>query len=269
MPPSNSDKKIILHVGMHKTGTTFLQWNVFPYIDAKFHWHLFYKNHMKNVLDLSKKPDYDKIKDQLGQVLSDEKINIISEENIYTYQFTKTDDRYARLERINKIFSKAKIIIGTRKKEENLASWYVEYVSVGGTQDYQGFLDNFLNIDKLDYKAYIDKLVELYGKENVFVYSIDELRSDQSAFVEKLCRFMDVEAPKEYRKTPARVGYSLEVLKLSLFLNRFFKTPVNPKGFIPWWGPILPQNIIFHSFLFRHNNKKKATLDEIKKLKIK
>jgi hypothetical protein len=48
----------------------------------------------------------------------------------------------------------------------------------------------------------------------------------------------------------------------------FFKTTVNRKGFIPCWGPVLPQNIIFHSSLVKLFPKKKITLDYLKKMKI-
>jgi len=74
--------------------------------------------------------------------------------------------------------------------------------------------------------------------------------------------------PEKYRTKPARVGYGLGVLKLSLFLNRFFKTPVNPDGLIPWWGPILPQNIVFHSWLIKFFPKKKIALEDLEKLEV-
>jgi hypothetical protein len=259
---------IVLHVGMHKTGTTFLQWNVFPYVDAKFHWHLFYKSEFKNILDLDKEPDSKKIQNYIQNNFSKNKLNIISEENIYTYQFTKEDDRFKRLDRIRKVFPEAKIIIGTRKAEDSIASWYVEYVAVGGTQDFQGFLKNFMNLDKLDSAPYIEKLKEYYGKENAFVYTMDELRKDQDKLIENICKFMDVKKPIKYRKTPARVGYGMTTLKISLFLNRLFKTPVHPEGIIPWWGPILPQNIIFHSKIMKFFPKRKVKRKDLENLKI-
>jgi len=268
MNKSIKKPEIILHVGMHKTGTTFLQWNVFHFVDANYLWHVFYKSWLKDLLNPEKKVNYDKIKNKLSSILKDDKINIISEENIYTYQFTKKDDRFVLLDRIKKVFPEAKIIIGIRKKEENLISWYVEYVAVGGVLDFQGFLDKHLNLKKLDYEPYIKKLNEYYGKENVFVYTLDELRKNQDAVVKNLCKFMGIESPKKYRKKPARVGYGPRALKISLFLNRFFKTPVNKKGLIPCWGPVLPQNIIFHSFLVKLFPKKKVTLDYLKKMKI-
>ncbi len=268
MAESIKKPEIILHVGMHKTGTTFLQWNVFHFVDANYLWHVFYKSWIKDLLNIEKKVNYEKIKNKLSSILKKDKINIISEENIYTYQFSKKDDRFIILDRIKKVIPEAKIIIGTRKKQENLISWYVEYVAVGGVLDFQGFLDKHMNLQKLDYEPYIDKLIEYYGKENVFIYTLDELRKNQDAVVKNLCKFMNVEPPRKYRKKPARVGYGLTALKISLFINRFFKTPVNEKGFIPWWGPVLPQNIIFHSFIVKLFPKKKITMNDLKNLKI-
>ncbi|MCK5636698.1 MAG: hypothetical protein KAH91_04685, partial [Thermoplasmatales archaeon] len=52
------------------------------------------------------------------------------------------------------------------------------------------------------------------------------------------------------------------------FLNRFFKTRVNEYGIIPFWGPILPQNVVFHSFLVKYFPQKKITIDDLISLKI-
>ena len=131
---------------MHKTGTTFLQWNVFHFVDANYLWHAFYKSWLNDLLNLKKDVDYKKIEKKLSKLIKENKVNIFSEENIYTYQFTKEDDRFKRLERIKKAFPKAKIIFGTREAKDSLVSWYVEYVAVGGILNYQDFHDKFMKI---------------------------------------------------------------------------------------------------------------------------
>jgi len=268
MSKSKGKTELILHVGMHKTGTTFFQWNVFHYLNVNYLWHIFYRSWAKDLLDLSKKPEFEKIKEKFSERLRSDKINIITEENIYTYQFTKVDDRFELIDRVKKVFPEAKIIFGTRKKEENLVSWYVEYVAVGGVLDFQGFLDKHMNLKKLDYEPYVKKLKELYGEKNVFIYSLEDLRNNQKQVVKEMCKFINVKMPRKYRSKPARVGYGMGLLKLSLFLNRFFKTPLNEKGIIPWWGPILPQNILFHSFIMKLFPQKKLKIEDLKKLKI-
>lgn len=268
MQKSGKKPEIILHVGMHKTGTTFFQWNVFHYLDVNYLWHVFYRSWCRDLLDPTKKIDTKKIKENFSKILHADKINLITEENIYTSQFAKKDNRFLLLDRIKEVFPVAKIIFGTRNKDENLVSWYIEYVAVGGVLDFQGFLEHNMNIEKLNYEPYIKKLIEYYGKENIFVYSLEELRQNQKDVVKRMCNFINVDVPKKYREKPARVGYGLTVLRVSLYLNRFFKTTLNKKGIIPWWGPILPQNILFHSFIMKYIKQKKITLDDLKKLKI-
>lgn len=268
MQKSAEKPEIILHIGMHKTGTTFFQWNVFHYLNINYLWHVFYRSWCRDLINPSKEVDTKKIKEDFSKRLQTDKINLITEENIYTSQFAKKDDRFLLLGRIKEVFPEAKIIFGTRKKEENIISWYVEYVAVGGTLSFKDFLEHNLNLEKLNYEPYIDKLIEYYGKENVFIYSLDELRKNQKDVVKRMCKFIGVKAPEKYRQKPARVGYGLNVLKISLFLNRFFKTTVNKNGLIPWWGPILPQNVLFHSFIMRYIKQKKITLEDLENLKI-
>jgi len=268
MLKGGGEPQVILHIGMQKTATTFLQWNVFHYLDVNYLWHIFYKPFLKGFLDFRKKVDLKKTKDTFPMYLKEEKVNLISEENLYTSMFSKHDDRLIMLDRVKTVFPKAKIIFGTREKDEILPSWYKEYVAVGGVLNYEDFIDTHMNLDKLDYKPYVEELKNHYGSENVFVYSLDDMKKNQEELITKMCEFMDVETPKDYRKTPARVGYSPIMIKVSLFLNKIFKTPLNNKGLIPWWGPVLPHNILFHSFLFRKRPQKKLKLDDLKKINV-
>ena len=55
MPKGGEEPQVILHIGMQKTATTFLQWNVFHYLDVNYLWHIFYKPFLKGFLDFRKK----------------------------------------------------------------------------------------------------------------------------------------------------------------------------------------------------------------------
>jgi len=69
MPKPSRRPEIILHVGMHKTGTTFFQWNIFHYLNANYLWHVFYCSWAKDILDPSKKIDIKKIKEKFLYIL--------------------------------------------------------------------------------------------------------------------------------------------------------------------------------------------------------
>ena len=78
MPKPSDKTEIILHVGMHKTGTTFFQWNVFHYLNVNYLWHIFYRAWSKDLLDPSKKIDIKKIRDNFSKILRKDKINLIT-----------------------------------------------------------------------------------------------------------------------------------------------------------------------------------------------
>ena len=63
MKKGGREPQVILHIGMQKTATTFLQWNVFHYLDVNYLWHIFYKPFLKGFLDFRKKVDLKKTKE--------------------------------------------------------------------------------------------------------------------------------------------------------------------------------------------------------------
>ena len=153
MNKKNKNLDIIIHPGMPKTATTFLQWNVFHYLkDVNYLWHIFHKPWIKNIIWHEKQVDLEKAKKKFQNYLVEDKVNLLSEENLYMNYLIKKDDRFEILKRIKYLFPKAKIIFGIRNKEEIIISLYKQYVATGGTKSYQYFLDHHINPDKLDYK---------------------------------------------------------------------------------------------------------------------
>ena len=151
-----------------------------------------------------------------------------------------------------------------------MISYYKQYVATGGTLDYKGFLQKHMNMDKVDHKKYLNKLIEYYGRENVFTYTLDDMKKNQEQVVRDISSFMDVEYPSNYKRKPTNVGYSLETLKISLFLNKFFRTDINPKGIIPCPNYILPQRLFFQSATMRKLlPQTKITLKDLENLKVK
>lgn len=259
---------IVIHLGMPKTATTFLQWNVFHYLDVNYLWHIFHKNWIKNIIFYDKELDLDHAKSKIEQCLKPDQINLFSEENLYTDYLVKKDDRFILLDRIKYIFPEAKIIFGIRDKKTLLVSWYKQYVATGGTKDYNYFLENIMNKKKLDYKEYLKKLEKYYGKNNIFIYRLEEIQKNQEKVVKNMCRFIGVPFPDDYRRKPTNVGYSLETLKISLIINKIFKTRLNPEGIIPFPNYALPQRIFFQSNIMRKIlPQTKITEENLKKIK--
>lgn len=266
---------IILHIGMQRTGTTFLQNSIFPNIQevnlANFYRHdgikfdMLGREDVQSILTNIEKYEYNTVYKKIYRHFQDDKINLISNENIYCEMWTKKDKRVEKIEKTKEFFPNAKIIFGIRDKRDLLLSWYKKYVVNGGTLSFQDFKQVTVNIDKFDYGSYTKYLLELFGKENVYIYRFEEMKRDIYSFVNGICNFMGVDSPN-FKNKKWNVGYSLWQLKTSLILNHFFKTSLNPEGVIPLEYKWHPHRIIFQSPFFpRKLRGKKITINDLKK----
>ena len=140
---------IVLHLGLPKTGSTFLQFDVFSHMkDINFvfkdikNMQEAFDDWLFSTIKITKKPiDSKTINEHLPSYLSENVSNLISQENFYCSMFVKNDDRFILLERINKLYPRAKVILGIRDKKKLLVSWYKQYVAVGGTLSFDGFIE--------------------------------------------------------------------------------------------------------------------------------
>ena len=219
---------IVIHVGLHKTGTTFLQYEIFSKL----------KN--TNCTFLLK----------YETKIYDDKINIISDEELSVNPFTPTyhrehldcDYRFVIADRLHSIFPDAKIILGIRDKESWVRSIYSQYVKSGGIYSFDIFRKDIFDESFLDFDAYIKCLKGLF--DEVFVYHLEDLKKDNDSFVKNICDFIGAEVP-DYESTIYENKLSKRQIKMALFLNRFFASDFNPKrGIIPWTPYSNPRFII-------------------------
>ena len=134
---------------MQRTGTTFLQNNIFPNIQevnlANFYRHdgikfdVLGREDVQNILTNIEKYDYNTVYKKIYRHFQDDKINLISNENIYCEMWTKKDKRVEKIEKTKEFFPNAKIIFGTRDKKDLLLSWYKKNIVNGGTLSFQDF----------------------------------------------------------------------------------------------------------------------------------
>ncbi len=156
---------IILHIGIQRTGTTFLQYNIFPNIKEINIVNFYrYDGILHDVLPMAEISkllgDVESfsnkfIRKEINNFSKNDKINLFTNENIYCQMFERGDRRY---EKIKKIFPNAKIIFGTRNKDDLLLSWYKKYVVNGGTLSFLNFKKEHINMEKINYESYVHVL---------------------------------------------------------------------------------------------------------------
>lgn len=181
---------LFLHVGTHKTGSTFLQtilkFNRFSLIDKGYGY-------------IRMPSDYR----CLASKVSDKKIHTIRQdfENIIKQSIYKQCDTfilswegfsgnslssYHNSEHVAISLKKAfpsfnvKIILYFRRQDEYIQSLYAQVVRGGETRNFQDFLKDFSD-GKLSWTRHVGEYIKAFGKESVLAFSYDNIKSQGTA----------------------------------------------------------------------------------------
>ena len=196
---------VIIHVGLRKTATTWLQDVLFPNIkdinyiaknsDNYPQWLI--KWHYLD--DYAFNHDMHNIKNNFFSFVQNDKVNVLSSE-----AFTNTSVIYSQADRIKKIVPNAKIIITLRNPIDVIKSHYKLDIQDG---------INFLDLEKyLDWKRTpfdlfkrkpiympdffydenIDYYQQLFGSNNVLVLKFEDMKNNPKKYFDHLSQFLNV-----------------------------------------------------------------------------
>jgi len=186
---------LFIHVGLHKTGTTFLQNDVFPYLTDVDYIHLdnrFLKESQKKW-------------SCQNQLTSSEALSGYPWKNNRKYR-----NRYENFENVagkwlgsfensmcnlSQLFPDSKIIIVFRDHNVWIKSLYKQYLHEGGSKkfdDFFSFEDKKTVLAPIDFsfESRINILLKYFERENVFIGNYIEFRSDKENFLKKLNHFV-------------------------------------------------------------------------------
>lgn len=168
--------QVILHIGLHKTGTTFLQQEIFPKLKG-VNYKIYYEMQ-----------DY-KIKDGA--------VNLISCENLSGSLLASIKfgafERNALLYGMKALYPNARIIVGFRDKKAWLYSVYCQHIKQGRLyRSYNAFLRT-IPAEYIDFNSYECLICELF--DDVYVYYFEAIQKDVDGFVRDICDFIGVPVP--------------------------------------------------------------------------
>ena len=197
---SREQKTIYLHIGLHKTGTSFLQREIFPKMKE-----IDFRYHRKYIYDISVCSDKTKI------LFSDENYSVSMPHYRHMYECEDA------LLNFKKLFPDAKIIIGTRNKDKWLYSCYCQFVKGnGGYISYTEYLKKYEK-DILDFDEYVAEVKSLWS--DVFVYDFSEFRKDSHKVIKSMCDFMGCSVPT-YENNKVNVKLNKNQILLLRTMNR-------------------------------------------------
>lgn len=233
-------KKIsLIHIGFHKTASTYLQLKYFKNID-----------NLQRINDDFKEKDLDKWffenfininpyefdRDKFLNEFENELLNInclnhesnllISDENLSGNIYLGVDSKEL-MNRLYETYGKVKILIIIRNQVDFILSAYSNYVLHGGIKTLKHWINsiethNGLILEKIKYSYLIKNYQELYGKENIEVIPYELLWDKKygiSKFIENTLK-IKVDSLIE-KSSNTMKGRSLLFNEILAFLNRF------------------------------------------------
>lgn len=199
------NKEIYFHVGLAKTGSTFLQKNFFPYL--------------KNI-------KYVSTHDYINS------IDIINKTNYKSYLISREFDKQfeREIKKFISYFPDTKIIVVFRRHDQWIASQYKRAVKNGWYLDFKNYYNiNNKGIWKNSDLTYMNKLkiIKKYSKSKPLILKFEELKKDPFNYLNKISNYTD----SKYLKTEISLktvhkSYSeKQLIFLKKFCKIFKKTP--------------------------------------------
>lgn len=184
---------VYLHIGLHKTGTTALQYFLhqnnevlnrygicypdfglrYPNVNFKRNGHfLIALGQNGENQPVWPGDDYESALDQLAQLAETYSRIIVSDEAIWQKSNVREKNFWPKLkEDLEKRNLDAKIIVYLRRQDLWIQSFWKQKVKVGSSRTFDAYVKRIRDTDfySLDYCSYMDNLSSVFGKENLII----------------------------------------------------------------------------------------------------
>jgi Sulfotransferase family len=227
----------LVHIGYHKTGTTWLQREVFSRPKVGFS-QLGGAQRLIAVNAFSFKPRKvrNHMERRIGEVRDLGLTPVLSSERLSGAPHFGGYDSEIIADRLAAVLPNARIMVVIREQREMFLSIYKQYIRRGGAASLRQYLaaprDGYwmpqFRFEYLEYHRLISRYQDLFGGRNVLVLPYELLRARPGDFLAKVSEFVGL-PPAEPRNQPMNVSLSALSLSLRRHANRYLVLdPVNP-----------------------------------------
>jgi hypothetical protein len=227
----------LVHIGYHKTGTTWLQQEVFSRPTVGFS-QVGGAQRLIAVNAFSFRPR--KVRNQLERRIAEVRdvglTPVLSSERLSGAPHFGGYDSEIIADRLAAVLPNARIMVVIREQKEMFLSIYKQYIRRGGAASLRQYLatprDGYwmpqFRFEYLEYHRLISRYQDLFGVRNVLVLPYELLRARPEDFLAKVSEFVGL-PPAEPRNRPMNVSLSALSLSLRRHANRYLVLdPVNP-----------------------------------------
>lgn len=262
------DKRLLIHIGLHKTGTTWLQRRIFA--DPEMGFLSLTKNGQSNEATdafvttdpLAFDPAQARARFEPLIREADERglVPVISQERLSSdpsfggYYFTDV------LDRLTETFDDFRLLLTIREQQGMLLALYRQAIRSGGTYSLTQMIGTgeepvgwkpTIRPEYLMYDRMIEYLRTRLGEDRVCVLPLELMRSDPSDYMRRLLDFTGASTTKEPGMEAENAGLSPLATRLSTLTNRFSRpNPLGPdqswrlklmRRFYWWFDRIVPK----------------------------
>lgn len=232
----------LIHPGFHKTGTSWLQANLFA---NSAHFDSFFTHEQADLLfcrphDLEFDAEATRAACRARLVQVSGRIPVLSSEILSGLIFTGSTISAAVAKRLRSSFDDAKILFTVRAQVPMVRSIYSQYIKRGGRLSLEEFLDykpeygySWFNRDVVRFDRLVAFYADLFGADNVLVLPQELLARDQDAFCNLVIRYASDGAIDTHPQIVARnEGVSPPASGTALIRagNLFHHGPCNPNA---------------------------------------
>ncbi|WP_252313081.1 hypothetical protein [Sinobaca sp. H24] len=236
-------KKVYIHVGFHKTATTFLQRRIYP--------------KMQNVTHIKNKHISETLYDIRLKSLTDGNIELIRErfekweegkpllisyEGLSGSPFSQKRSKQQKsvLQDLRRVFPAdsydVRIIIGIREQVKLVTSLYLQYIHQGGTNKPENYFKDMQEYGVLDhfyYDRYLEMVEDIFGQGSYYCMVYETFNEDINKGLKDLLAYMGEDMVPSYSNTHVNRSFGAAQAKVGRRLNYLFKTNLNPNGKLP------------------------------------
>lgn len=234
----------IIHIGYNKTGSTWLQEELFPqrelgylsFLSIEDRTEIYRSLVSQHALTFDPEPILSYYRNKVELPENEGLQPVFSAERFSGDPHSAGYDTKEIAQRLHRLFPEGRIIAVIREQRSMLLSTYKQYVRAGGPRTLRKYFAPpergsrrmpMFSFDYFDYAPLIGYYQELFGKERVLVLPYEWLRQEPERLVSEILRFSGLEVDVEMvRKLPynkkVNPGYGPVTLSWKRHFNRFF-----------------------------------------------
>jgi hypothetical protein len=190
--------KYVIHVGLPKTATKFLQKRFFPSLDKMFYCdtkttHKKFADYLHLAGDFEFNASY--ANELFNENMNSESSNrtfVFSQEGLYGNPWDGSAQMKRNCDRIAAVFEYPHIVIVLRNQPDLLQSLYQHYIKSGGTETWKSFLGSqkhplIISPAYFKYGDYVQYLINVFGKDHVWVLFYEDCKTDLAEYLNQFC----------------------------------------------------------------------------------